>query len=196
MECTCGDVLKDSRKIQKKILWTVLTINFVFFAGEMTAGLISGSMGLVADSLDMLADSIVYSLALIAVGGSVLLQKKTASFAGYFQIILAVIGFIEVIRRFTGLERMPDFKIMVFVSLLALIANAMCLYLLQKSKSSEAHMQASMIFTSNDIIINTGVICAAFLVEWTNSPIPDLVVGAVVFVIVARGAHKILRLGT
>jgi Co/Zn/Cd efflux system component len=185
----------ESRKLQKKILWAVLAINFVFFIGEMTAGLTSGSMGLVADSLDMLADSLVYALALIAVGGSVALQKKTASFAGYFQILLAVIGFVEVIRRFMELERIPDFRTMVFVSLLALIANAFCLYLLQKSKSSEAHIQASMIFTSNDIIINTGVICAAFLVKWTDSPIPDLVVGGIVFVIVARGAQKILKLG-
>ncbi|KKX49171.1 hypothetical protein L950_0216910 [Sphingobacterium sp. IITKGP-BTPF85] len=33
-------------------------------------------MGLVADSLDMLADSIVYGLALFAVGGS-MIRKKT-----------------------------------------------------------------------------------------------------------------------
>jgi Co/Zn/Cd efflux system component len=185
----------DSRKLQKKVLWAVLAINFVFFIGEMTAGLFSGSMGLVADSLDMLADSLVYALALIAVGGSVLLQKRIASFAGYFQVTLAVIGFIEVIRRFVGLEQMPDFKMMVFVSLLALIANAFCLYLLQKNKSSEAHIQASMIFTSNDIIINIGVIFAAILVKWTNSPIPDLFVGTIVFFIVARGAQRILKLG-
>jgi len=41
---------------QKKLLWTVLAINFAFFLIEMTTGLISKSMGLVADSLDMLAD--------------------------------------------------------------------------------------------------------------------------------------------
>ncbi len=195
MGCSCGNICHESAVLQKKVLWTVLAVNFIFFAGEMAAGLISGSMGLVADSLDMLADSIVYALALIAVGGTVVLKKKVASFAGYFQIFLAVIGFTEVIRRFIGLERIPDFKTMVFVSFLALIANAFCLFLLQKSKSSEAHIQASMIFTSNDIIINTGVICAAFLVKWTDSPVPDLIVGAAVFVIVARGAHKILELG-
>ena len=40
---------------QRKLLWSVLAINFVFFLIEMTTGLISRSMGLVADSLDMLA---------------------------------------------------------------------------------------------------------------------------------------------
>ncbi len=105
-----------------------------------------------------------------------------------------MLGFIEVVRRFIGLERVPDFLTMVIVSIFALIANVICLYLLQKSKSKEAHMQASMIFTSNDIIINSSVIVAGFLVNWLDSSYPDLIIGAVVFIIVARGAFKILQL--
>jgi Co/Zn/Cd efflux system component len=84
---------------------------------------------------------------------------------------------------------------MIIVSVLALIANSVCLYLLQKSKSKEAHMKASMIFTSNDVIINAGVILAGILVLVTNSKYPDLVVGATVFLIVVRGALRILKLG-
>lgn len=184
----------DSQNDDRKTLWTVLIINFLFFAIEIVTGLISNSMGLVADSLDMLADSIVYGLALIAVGGTVIRKKNIAKFAGYFQILLAVIGFIEVVRRFIGVEKMPNFQTMISVSIVALIANVICLYLLQKRKSKEAHMQASMIFTSNDIIINSGVITAGFLVNWLNSGYPDLIIGAIVFVIVARGAYRILQL--
>ena len=51
---------------QKKLLWTVLGINFAFFLIEITTGIISKSMGLVADSLDMLADSFVYGISLFA----------------------------------------------------------------------------------------------------------------------------------
>lgn len=179
---------------QQKILWAVLLINFLFFVIEMTTGLISYSMGLVADSLDMLADSIVYGIALIAVGGTIILKKRIAKLAGILQIILAIIGFSEVIRRFIGVERMPGFQTMIIVSVLALIANMVSLYLLQRSKSKEAHMQASMIFTSNDIIINAGVILAAVLVNWFKSGLPDLVIGAIVFLIVARGAYRIIQL--
>ncbi|MFD2201053.1 cation transporter [Shivajiella indica] len=179
---------------ESKTLWAVLIINFLFFLIEIFAGLISNSMGLVADSLDMLADSLVYSMALIAVGSTASQKKKVARFAGYFQIILAVFGFIEVIRRFVGFEKMPDFLTMVYVSFAALFANVLCLYLLQKRKSKEAHMQASMIFTSNDIIINSGVIVAGFLVHWLDSSYPDLIIGGVVFILVARGAYRILQL--
>ena len=181
---------------QRKLLWSVLTINLAFFVIEMTTGLVSKSMGLVADSLDMLADSFVYGISIFAVGGALTRKKRIAQLAGYFQITLAIIGFLEVLRRFFGAEKLPDFSTMIFVSILALIANGICLFLLQKSKSKEeAHMKASMIFTSNDVIINVGVIVAGLLVNWMNSNKPDLIIGAVVFVLVVQGAIRILKIG-
>jgi Co/Zn/Cd efflux system component len=179
---------------EKKLLWQVLAINFFFFAFELTTGFISNSMGLVADSLDMLADSIVYGLALFAVGGTMTRKKKIAKSAGYFQVTLAVFGFIEVIRRFVDSETVPVFQSMIIISILALIGNGLCLYLLQKSKSKEAHMQASMIFTSNDVIVNLGVIVAGGLVYLTSSKYPDLIIGTIIFFIVGQGAIKILKL--
>jgi len=181
---------------QKKLLWSVLIINFTFFIIEMTTGLISKSLGLVADSLDMLADSFVYGISLFAVGGTLIRKKRIAKLAGYFQIALALIGFVEVLRRFFGAEKLPDFSTMIIISILALIANGICLYLMQKSKSKEeAHMKASLIFTSNDIIINLGVITAGFLVNWLNSSKPDLIIGTIVFILVIQGALRILKLG-
>jgi Co/Zn/Cd efflux system component len=179
---------------ERKLLWQVLAINFFFFVLELVTGFISNSMGLVADSLDMLADSFVYGLALFAVGGSIMLKKNIAKTAGVFQLILAVLGFVEVTRRFIGFEAVPSFQTMIVISLLALAGNSLCLYLLQKSKSQEAHMKATMIFTSNDVIVNLGVIVAGVLVFLTQSKYPDLIVGTIVFVIVARGAFKILKL--
>ena len=184
----------DNANQEKKLLRQVLAINFLFFILEITTGFISNSMGLVADSLDMLADSIVYGLALFAVGGTMTRKKNIAKSAGYFQLTLAIFGFIEVIRRFMEAETIPAFQTMIIISILALIGNGLCLYLLQKSKSKEAHMQASMIFTSNDVIVNLGVILAGGLVYLTNSKYPDLIVGTIVFFIVGQGAFKILKL--
>lgn len=181
---------------QKKLLWSVLAINFAFFVIEMTTGLVSKSMGLVADSLDMLADSFVYGISLLAVGSTMIRKKRIAKIAGYFQITLAIIGFVEVLRRFFGAEALPDFSTMIIVSIFALMANGICLYLLQKSKSKEeAHMKASMIFTSNDVIINLGVIIAGILVNWLSSNKPDLIIGTIVFALVIQGAIRILKLG-
>lgn len=184
----------DDEAEQSNLLWTVLLINLAFFFIEMATGIFSKSMGLIADSLDMLADAFVYGISLLAIGGSVTKKKNIAKTAGYFQIILAVIGFVEVIRRFVGKEEIPIFSTMIIVSIFALIANGICLFLLQKSKSKEAHIQASMIFTSNDVIINLGVIIAGILVYYLNSKIPDLVIGTIVFILVIQGARRILKL--
>lgn len=179
---------------QRQLLWAVLLINFAFFVIEIFTGLISRSMGLVADSLDMLADALVYGMSLMAVGGTLLFKKRVANLAGYLQIILAVLGFSEVIHRFIAPGLVPDFRMMIIISSLALLANTLSLLILQKSKSREAHMQASMIFTSNDVKINAGVIIAGILVNTFNSGIPDLTIGTIVFILVIRGAIRILRL--
>ncbi|MGE5342565.1 MAG: cation transporter [Candidatus Omnitrophota bacterium] len=180
---------------QRKLLWAVLAINFAFFLIEIAAGLLSRSMGLMADSLDMLADAFVYGLSLFAVGGALARKKKIARIAGYSQIILAMSGFFEVLRRFIGREKLPDFSTMIVVSILALVANGVSLYLLQQSKSQEAHIQAIMICTSNDVIINLGVITAGILVHVLHSNKPDLIVGAIVFILVIQGAIRMLKLG-
>ena len=184
----------ENQNQQRTILWQVLAINVFFFVLEILTGFIANSMGLVADSLDMLADSLVYGLAIFAVGGTITRKKNIAKASGYFQMMLAILGMIEVIRRFIVSEPVPAFGIMIIISFLALTGNVTCLYLLQRSKSKEAHMQASMIFTSNDVIVNVGVIVAGGLVFLTHSKYPDLVIGFIVFLLVGYGALRILRL--
>jgi Co/Zn/Cd efflux system component len=55
-------------------------------------------------------------------------------------------------------------------------------------------MQASVIFTSMDVIVNLGVIVAGVFVYLTGSKMPDLIVGTIVFILVGRGAYRILQL--
>ena len=179
---------------ERKLLWQVLAINFFFFVLEIITGFISGSMGLVADSLDMLADSIVYGLALFVVGKALIQKRKIARISGYLQLLLAVFGFVEVIRRFLGYGDTPDFRTMIVISVLALVGNVLTLYLLQKPKTKEAHMKASVICTSTDVIVNTGVIVAGALVYFTASNLPDLIVGTIIFVLVGMGSYRILKL--
>ncbi len=183
---------KDSS--EKKMLWYVLAINFSMFLLEIITGFISNSMGLVADSLDMLADALVYGLALFAVGGTIVRKRRIARTSGIFQFLLAIFGLVEVIRRFLSQEEIPGFLFMILISLFALVGNAASLYLLKRSQSNDSHMQASVIFTSNDVLANVGVIIAGIAVYFTGSKYPDLIVGSLIFLIVARGSVRILKL--
>lgn len=178
----------------RKPLAVALSINLALFAGELVAGLVSGSMSLVADSLDMLADAFVYALSLMAVGGPMLRKRRLAAMSGYLQASLALVGLIEVARRFCTSSVLPDVWPIVVMSILALVANACTLHVLRRTSRGEAHIEASWIFTSNDIKVNLLVIAAGLLVWWSGSPLPDLVAGGLVFVIVGNGARRILAI--
>jgi len=189
------DASSADQKQEKSLLWAVLLINLGFFGIEALWGWLANSMGLLADSLDMLADALVYGLSLWAVGATLIHKIRVAKIAGYLQLSLAFLAFIEVLHRFISPVELPDFKSMVIVSAFALLANALCLYLLQKSRTKdEVHMKASLLFTSNDVIINLGVISAGSLVYVLDSPWPDLVIGMIVLFLVAKGALRILKL--
>lgn len=184
----------DSDESQHKVLVRVLVVNALFFLFEMAVGLVSRSMGLVADSLDMLADASVYGMSLMVVGAAVASKKRVALWSGILQTLLAVVGLAEVVHRFLSPEVLPEFSAMIWMSALALLANTYCLWQLERSKSNDAHIRTSVIFSANDVIINLGVILSGVAVWYFKSRLPDLIIGSIVFAIVIRGAVHILKL--
>ena len=83
---------------------------------------------------------------------------------------------------------------MVAIAALALTGNIATIVVLHRIKTDEAHLKASWIFTANDIKVNALVIIAALTVALTDSALPDLIVGAIIFAAVANGGLRILRL--
>lgn len=171
----------------------LLAINGTMFVIELIMGWIAQSTGLLADSLDMFADAAVYGMALYAVGRSVQHKLRAAHLSGWLQMILAMGALTEVGRRFV-LGSEPQSMLMMSIASLALVANVSCLWLISKHRERGAHMKASWIFSSNDVLANLGVIVAGALVAWTQSPYPDLVIGLVIALVVLNGARRILAL--
>jgi Co/Zn/Cd efflux system component len=184
---------EDGADVEGGTLRVLLALNAAMFAVEGVAGWLAQSTGLLADSLDMLADAAVYGLALYAVGREPSLKRRAAHLSGWLQLALALGAFAEVARRAVhGSE--PEPPAMVGVSLVALAANVTCLVLVHRHRHRGAHMEASYIFSANDVLANLGVIAAGGLVYATGSPLPDLVIGAAIAGLVLRGAVRILRL--
>ena len=178
---------------ESRVLKAMMRINGFMFIVELTFGLWSQSTGLIADSLDMFADASVYGISLYAVAKSLEHQRRSARVSGYLQLLLAAGALAEVARRFIfGSE--PQAPMMMSIAFLALIANVACLWLISKHRDGGVHMKASWIFSTNDVIANTGVILAGGLVYLLGSPIPDLVIGGLIAVVVFRGAISILRI--
>ena len=188
--CGCGIEIAD--RSQARVLWWLLAINGVMFVAEFGFGLLAHSAALIADAMDMLADAIVYAIALYAVGRAATAKLRAARLSGWFQITLGIAVLLEVLRRFLfGSQPEPGY--MLWVALVALIANLICLILISKHRHGEVHMRASWIFSKNDVIANLGVIIAAGLVYGLNSNWPDLLIGLLIALLVVRGGVAILK---
>ncbi|MBF2077939.1 MAG: cation transporter [Synechococcales cyanobacterium T60_A2020_003] len=161
------------------------------FLIEISTGLVAHSAALVADSLDMLADATVYGLSLFAIGRSNHHQRRAAVLSGWFQVTLAGLLLVDVIRRFFY-GSFPEFRWMIGIGFLALAANIYCFVLIAKHRQEAVHMRASWIFSRNDVIANIAVIGSGFFVKAIQSPWPDLIIGFCIAALVLHGGIDII----
>lgn len=188
----CGCEIEIKSKEESRVLIILLSINAVMFIAEFVFGWLSESTGLIADSLDMLADALVYGAGLYAVGKSLRIKANSAMLSGCLQMTLGIGVLSDIIRR-TIMGSNPESVFMISVSLVALIANVICLVLLAKHRDGEVHMRATWIFTKNDVIANLGVITAGILVYYFSSAIPDLIIGCIIAAVIIRGSIQIIK---
>jgi Co/Zn/Cd efflux system component len=180
-----------SRQLERNSLLLLFALNGTMFGVEVVAGYLADSMGLVADGLDMLADAAVYGVALLAIGESASRKVRAAFVAGYLQLALASAAVIKLgLALLHGSE--PIVATMIGVSLVAMCVNVIALVTLRKHRHGDVHLRAAWIFSATDVQVNIGVIVAAILVRALESPVPDLVAGAAICILVFRSVARIL----
>lgn len=176
---------------RRSLIW-VLFINLAQALVVGAVGLWAQSTGLLGVALDNLGDAGVYAISLYAVGRSARSKAWVARVAGVFLILLAFWLIAEVVRRFSA-GGDPIGLAMVVAALGNAATNVFCLRILRAHRNEGAHLKASWIFTSNDMIANFGIVISGIAVMLLRSPIPDLVVGVVVVGIVLHGGWEILE---
>ena len=187
-DCNCSVEVNDDS--QKKTLYWLITINGLVFIVEFSVGWLADSSALLADSFDMLADAVVYGIGLYAVGKTLSIKANAALTSSYFQTCLGALIILDIIRRIL-LGSNPASPLMIIMGCLALIANIICLLIIQKHKDGEVHMRASWIFSTNDVIANLGIILSGVLVWMLDSRWPDIIIGLFISFIILRGARLI-----
>jgi cation diffusion facilitator family transporter len=169
----------------------LFALNAGMFVIEVVGGYLADSMGLVADGLDMLADAAVYGVALLAIGSSPERKVRAAFTAGYLQLVLALAAVVKLVRAIlSGSD--PEVAAMVGISLLALAVNAVAVFVLRRHRHGDVHLRTAWIFSATDVQVNLAVMAAALGVYLLGSPLPDLVVGALICVLVFRSVWRIL----
>ncbi|MBR9801303.1 MAG: cation transporter [Rubinisphaera brasiliensis] len=179
-----------SENERRTLIW-VLLINFSQALLAGIVGFIAQSTGLLGAGLDNLGDSFVYFASLYAVGRSAAAKSRVAKLSGVLLVAMAVGLVVDVIRRFiSGSE--PIGWAMIVVAIINAASNLVCLRLLRSHRDEGVHLNASWIFTTNDMIANLGIVLSGIAVILFQSQVPDLVIGVIVAGIVVKGGFEIL----
>lgn len=184
--------LSKDDQAQRRTLLIVLVLNALLFVGLGIGGLVDDSSALIANAADNASDSVVYLLSFLAVGRAVHWKRRAARTSGILLLLFAVGVLVDTGRRWLfGAE--PFGPTMMAMAVVAAVINLICLVLIQRAQSDEVHMRAAETFSFNDFASNGGILIAGGLVMWLRQPWPDLVVGAIVALIAAKGGLEILE---
>ncbi len=188
--CDKDDAIGALRENQSSTLKIVLAINVAMFVAGIGAGIYAGSSALLSDSLDNLGDAATYGLSLYVVYQSSRAKAQVAFFKGGLILLAALIVLGQVIYKLI-VPAVPIFEIMGIVSLLALVGNSICLYLLTRHKTDDVNMSSVWECSRNDIFSNVSVFVAAGLVWLTQSGWPDIVIALALVILFLRSALRV-----
>ncbi|WCP16138.1 Cadmium, cobalt and zinc/H(+)-K(+) antiporter (plasmid) [Sphingobium sp. AntQ-1] len=176
---------------QRRVLITVMVINFVMFIAEFGGGLAARSSALMADSVDMFGDALVYALSLYALSRGPRWEAGAALAKGGVILVFGIAVVVEIADKLVnGVP--PSSTLMLAFGSAALVANVVCLALLWRFRTQNVNMSSTFECSRNDVASNIGVLIAAGLVAATGSVWPDIAVGAVIALIFLRSASRVL----
>ena len=182
------DVLRDR---QRGTLRIVLGVNATMFLVIAVAALYGKSTALLADSLDNLGDALTYGLSLYAVSRGTVVKAKVALFKGGL-IFLAACAVVAQVTYKVFVSSVPIFEVMGAFSLLGLVANSLCLYLLWRHRHEDVNMSSVWECSRNDIASNLSVFVAAGAVWLTGSGWPDILVALGLVWLLIRSSIRVI----
>lgn len=183
--------LDQLRAKQGSVLKWVLAINAFMFVLEFSFGLLSRSSALMADSLDMFGDAAVYGFSLYALHRGSVWRARAGLSKGLIMAVFGVVVLGQTIYRLVTAS-VPEASTMGVIGSLALAANLVCLIMLYRHRGDDINMRSTWLCSRNDIIANVGVLGASALVAYTNSGVPDLVVGLAIATLFLKSAYEVI----
>ncbi|WP_366944977.1 cation transporter [uncultured Bradyrhizobium sp.] len=174
------------------MLWIALAINLAMFAGEIVAGIASGSRSLQADALDFLGDSANYAISLGVAGMALGWRSRAALLKGGTILAFGIYVLVMTVLAALG-GRIPQADTMGIVGVIALVANGSVALMLYRYRSGDANMRSVWICSRNDAIGNLAVLLAAAGVVGTGTAWPDLAVALIMAALGIWGGLQIIN---
>ena len=177
----------------KPIVLRVAALNLSYFGIEFYFAHRYNSVALFSDSLDFLEDASVNLLIFLAFSLAVIWRKRL-SYLFAFLLLLPAVGFFWNALSKLSEPVAPEGTGMSIVGFGALAVNLYCAVILNKFKEIKGGLAKAAYFSArNDAVSNILIIAAGLLTLVWISPVPDLIVGAVIFFMNADSASDILR---
>lgn len=170
----------------------VLMINGLMFCILFTAGLWADSSALLADSADNLGDAFVYAISLFVAYRGLRWRAGAAFIKGLVQFAFGVGIIIGIAVKLLGHPE-PVGLVIMAVAAVALIANLICLLLLQRHRGEDVNMRSVWLCSRNDVIGNAAVVVSGTAVWLTSSFWPDLIVAALLASVFLHTSYDVLR---
>lgn len=160
-------------------LGITIVLNVIITAAQIAGGLISGSLALISDAIHNLSDGIAIFLAYMA---SVISHKERTSQStfGYKRaeiiaafinaLVLIAISFylmVEAVKRFFQPQEV-DFKWMIILGFLGLVANSFSVLILHKDKQDNLNVKAAYLHLMGDALTSLAVIFGALFIWLWN----------------------------
>ena len=191
-DSSCSDDTARNDPSWRRAVWIALVVNAVMFFVEIIAGAASGSRSLQADALDFLGDSANYAISLGVAGMALVWRARTALVKGLTILTFALGVMVSAIWGLV-VGTQPDPWAMTGIGALALVTNVSVALLLYRFRSGDANMRSVWVCSRNDAINNLLVIGAGFVVLWTGSGLPDLVVALIMALLGLQGGWQVVR---
>ena len=191
----CSHIEEDLSSLhrpKRKILWIVLTLNFIMFFVEGIAGWLAQSNALMADALDMLGDAAVYGFSLFVIQLAPIWRTRAGILKASIMSLFALGILGSSIYRVSH-QVVPMASAMGIVGSLALLTNLFCAYLLLQFRDDDINMRSAWLCSRNDVLANLGVLAAAGGVSLTGSHWPDLAVGAIIAGLILQSSFGIFK---
>ena len=176
----------------RRTVLLIALINAMYFIIEFYFGHRFNSVSLIGDSIDFLEDTSLNLLVAFAIGWS--LRKRVLT--GYFLAALLLvpgITFLWIAIDQILSPELPSGTGMSAIAFGALLVNIYCAYLIWDHKHLEGGLiKAAYYSARNDAIANALTILAGVVTLISVSIIPDLVIGAIIFLLNASAAKEVI----
>lgn len=193
-----------AEEIKGARLLLVLLLNFLITAAEIAGGIISGSLSLISDALHNFSDGLAVAISYWAVK----ISKRQSDFKKTFgyrrasimaallnsAVLVGISVFLlkEAYDKFINPQTINGFMV-IWVALIGLAANAICVLLLKKSSHGDMNVRSSYLHLMGDTLSSVGVVIGGILIYFFKIYWVDPLLTVLISVYILKESLKILK---